>query len=123
MKKERCDGKDPNRFPSIQLKLLHLMQRVSEGNLLPLGSGRIQREELWGWFAGGAAGTVFLPWKGFAPVPEAPFAPSLEHSCSVGSTNFIGFVANEELLGSLKLSFVLWSEHAIPSSSLNTPLP
>jgi len=70
--------------------------------LLLLESGRIQQEEVRGWFAGGAAGTFFPPWEGFATVSEAP--PSLEQKSqnSVGSTNCIGFVANKEVLGSLK---------------------
>lgn len=55
---------------------------------------------------------------------EAP--PSLEQksqkSCSVGSTDFISFVANKELLRSLKWSFVPRSEQAMFSSSLNPAL-
>lgn len=50
---------------------------------------------------------------------EAPVAWSLEHK---SQKSLVSFVANKELLGSLKWSFVPTSERAVPSSSLHPPI-
>lgn len=88
---------------------MQLVQRVSEENLLSLGSGRIQREGSRGWFVGGAAGTFLPPRKGFAPMSDAPLAPSLEQkshkSIAAVWQHCISFVSHQKL-GSLKGSFL-----------------
>lgn len=53
-----------------------LCNELQKKTCCPLGLAGFK--ESWGWFAGGAPGSFQPPWKGFAPVSEAPLAPSLE---------------------------------------------